>query len=61
MEDGHSIKVFEDHWLPGPGGGKINHVQSGVDRNMKMADLMTSDKTSWNGQLIDSNFLPHEA
>ena len=46
MEDGHSIKVFEDHWLPGPGGGKINHVQSGVDRNMRMADLMTSDKTS---------------
>ena len=44
--DDHSIKVFKDHWLPGPRGGKINHVQLGVDRNMRVADLTTSNKTS---------------
>lgn len=31
-----------------------------MDRNLRAAELMTPDKTSWNGQLIDSIFLPHE-
>lgn len=44
MGNGQSIKVFEDCWLPGPGGGKINYVQSGVDRNLNVAELMTPEK-----------------
>ena len=57
--DGESIKVFEDCWLPGSGGGKLNYAHSGVDRNLRVAELMTPEKNSWNGQLIDSIFLPH--
>lgn len=59
--DGQSIKVFEDNWLPGQLGGKIIPIQSNLNRNLKVADLMTVDKASWNEPLLDSFFLPHEA
>ena len=61
MGDGQSIKVFEDKWLPGLSGGKLASVQSGLDGNLKVAALMSSDKACWNEQLVDSLFLPHEA
>lgn len=59
--DGQSIKVFKDNWLPGLSGGKISSVHSGLDRNLKVAELMASNKDTWNGQVIDSYFIPHEA
>lgn len=59
--DEQSIKVFEDKWLPGLSGGKIASVQLGLDGNLKVAALMSSDKACWNEQLVDSLFLPHEA
>uniref|UniRef100_A0A7N2QYP5 Reverse transcriptase zinc-binding domain-containing protein n=1 Tax=Quercus lobata TaxID=97700 RepID=A0A7N2QYP5_QUELO len=49
--DGQSIKVFEDKWLPGLSGGKVASVQSGLDGNLKVAALMSSDKACWNEQL----------
>ena len=59
--DGQSIKVFKDNWLPGLLGGKISSIHSGLDRNLSVAELMASDKGSWNVQVIDTYFLPHEA
>lgn len=59
--DGRSIKVFKDNWLLGLLGGKISSVHSGLDRNLSVAELMASDKGSWNVQVIDTYFLPHEA
>ena len=59
--DGQLIKVFEDNWSPGHSSGKIIPVQPNLNRNLKVADLMTADKASWNEPLLDSFFLPHEA
>ena len=46
--DGQSIKVFEDKWLPGLSGGKVASVHSGLDGNLKVAALMSTDKACWN-------------
>ena len=45
--DGLSISVFKDNWIPGASGGRVTASVTGVDANMKVADLIDASLGCW--------------
>ena len=59
--DGLSISVFKDNWIPDASGGRVTALVTGVDANMKVADLIDASFGCWKNHLIDSCLLPFDA
>ena len=59
--DGLSISVFKDNWIPDASGGRVTASVTGVDANMKVADLIDASFGCWKNHLIDSCLLPFDA
>ncbi|PON33883.1 hypothetical protein TorRG33x02_354290, partial [Trema orientale] len=57
VEDGCSIRVFDDPWLPRPHTFKPITPKNNHDMNWYVRDLITNDEMVWNDRIIDDVFL----
>ena len=59
--DGLSIIVFKDNWIPDASGGRVTASVTGVDANMKVADLIDASLGCWKNHLIDACLMLFDA
>ncbi|XP_074298887.1 uncharacterized protein LOC141629856 [Silene latifolia] len=58
--DGWSTKVWLDPWIPNTQSRRVLSPRHHNNASMKVADLMTNDRTSWDDELLRGMFLPFE-
>ncbi|XP_074298496.1 uncharacterized protein LOC141629381 [Silene latifolia] len=58
--DGWITKVWLDPWIPNTQSRRVLSPRHDNDASMKVADLMTNDRTSWDDELLRGMFLPFE-
>ena len=61
IEDGLSISVFSDNWIPGALGRRVISSALAVDANMKVVDLIDTGMGCWKNQKIDECLVPFDA
>ena len=59
--DGRSIKIRGDKWLPHPHGICVVSPISSLSPDSMVSALIEDDSHSWNSDLIQREFLSHEA
>ena len=58
MEDGSSISVFKDRWIPRPSSFKVVTLDSGS--SLMVAYLIDKPNYAWNVDILDRSFLPFD-
>ena len=58
VDDGESIWIFKDCWLPR---SIVTPIPSVLDSEARVAELIDSEVGGWNDQMLDSCFIPFEA
>ena len=61
VDDGRSIKIWEEKWIPSTVSGRIITPRTSMGSGVKLASLIVQEKVEWDVALIRCTFLPHEA
>ena len=61
IEDGLSISVFSDNWIPGALGRRVISSALAVDANMKVVDSIDTGMGCWKNKKIDECLVPFDA
>lgn len=56
-----SIWIYQDNWLPGPSLKKVRSPPTFFGSNAKVSSLIDAGSQCWIQEVIDTNFLLHEA
>ena len=59
--NGALIRIYHDDWLPNPHSRKVISPPDFFGSDAKVSVLIDHNKSSWIDDVVDNNFLPHEA
>lgn len=61
VDDGQSIKIYEDRWLLGNESSKVVSPRKKLAKEWIVSQSINRDVEGWNSYVVDSLFLPFEA
>ena len=59
--NGRDIRIWEDKWLPTAPTHKVCSPRLFLDPDTRVCELIMPESDSWNSEVIDALFYPHEA
>ena len=59
--NGRDIRIWEDKWLPMTPTHRVYSPRLFLDSDTRVCELIKPESSSWNSQVIDALFYPHEA
>ena len=60
MENGRSIQIWKDKWLPNPSSYKVTSPLSTLHEDTQVVELIDSNSGMWKHDVLNQVFLPHE-